>query len=75
MDDTHVRFYTFDTGQALLHRNGFYIVHRHAYGSFPLQPLRSVLPKWISRGIDRAAASRFPGLFGYQMVFAAQARA
>jgi SAM-dependent methyltransferase len=72
MDETHVRFYTFATGRALLQENGFEILQARADGGFPLWKLRRWLPAaWIAH-IDRVSRERWPGLFGRQSLYLAR---
>jgi len=69
MDTTHVRFYTFESGLALLRENGFEVVKALAEGGFPLWKLRRHLPASVVERIDQAASRRSPGLFGRQSLY------
>ena len=71
MDDTHVRFYTFDSGRRLLQTNGFDVVLARAEGSFPLWIGRKILPAQVRQAVDRWASKCFPGLFGFQLLYLA----
>jgi SAM-dependent methyltransferase len=72
MDNTHLRFYTFGTGAALLRSNGFQLVHSSADGYFPLRGIRSIIPALLSRFIDKQACAFLPGLFGLQLLYIAK---
>jgi SAM-dependent methyltransferase len=71
MDDTHVRFYTFDSGQRMLQRNGFNVVVARADGIFPLSKCRKMVSAGAQGAVDRWACERFPGLFGFQSLYLA----
>jgi SAM-dependent methyltransferase len=68
MDETHVRFYTFKSGQALLRSNGFEIVTATGDGDFPLPFFRRLLPG-VARKLDVHAAPLAPGLFSSQLLY------
>jgi SAM-dependent methyltransferase len=73
LDETHLRFFTFASGGALLRENGFEVLAARADGGFPLWKLRRWLPAaWVAR-IDRAACRLRPGLFGRQSLYLARA--
>lgn len=72
MDYTHFRWYTFQSAQALLQNNGFYVEKAIADGYFPLWKIRHILPNSISEKIDRLFSQVFPGLASYQMIFVAR---
>ncbi len=67
MDNTHFRWYTFQTAQQLLNEYGFHIEVAAGDGSFPLAPLRRWSPQ-LARAIDKIATRQWPGLFGWQFV-------
>jgi len=69
MDATHVRFYTFESGLALLRENGFEVLKALAEGGFPLWKLRRHLPASLVERIDQEACRRRPGLFGRQSLY------
>ena len=71
MDNTHVRFYTYDSGMQLLRGNGFEIVTAQAEGYFPLPFLRPRLPM-LTRTIDPLVSRLFPGFFGWQSLYIAR---
>lgn len=72
MDETHVRFYTFDSGIELLRSNGFEIVSTLGDGDLPLPFLRRLLPA-LARVMDPLASRLVPGLFGAQILYVAKA--
>lgn len=72
MDETHVRFYTFESGAELLRRNGFTVVEMRADGGVPLWALRRVLSDTLVRFIDTSACRLWPGLFGRQSLYLAK---
>ena len=57
------------TLRAMIARAGFSILERCADGGFPLA--RRLGP-WLGALIDQAALARFPGLFGFQLVWRCQ---
>jgi hypothetical protein len=71
MDDTHLRFYTFETGRRLLEGNGLRVTESKVEGSFPLRYIRRILPGF-ARSVDRLASEAWPGLFGYQLLYLAR---
>ena len=74
MDNTHLRFYTFASGAALLRENGWDVVEAHADGTFPLWKLRRLIPRdWVRR-LERWAGHWRPGLFGIQSLYIARPR-
>ena len=73
MDETHLHFYTFTTGIRLLESGGYRLVRAEADGAFPLWKLRECLPASVVNGLNRFATGRWPGLFGFQSLYIAQA--
>jgi SAM-dependent methyltransferase len=72
LDETHLRFYSFASGHALLERAGLRVLDARADGGFPLGPIRRVLPAAAARRIDAAASRWRPGLFGEQCLYRAR---
>lgn len=72
MDNTHFRWYSFESAQKLLTAHGFEVMNAEADGSFPLPFFRRILPSLVTGSIDAWASAIFPGLFGYQMVYCAR---
>lgn len=70
MDDTHVRFYTFESGKRLLEAHGFHVSEATADGSFPFRYLRRLMPR-VARYLDHQACELRPGLFGWQLLYIA----
>lgn len=68
MDQTHFRFFDWETAHILLQESGYHVKDALADGTFPLPGFRQVLPS-LSNWIDRAAVKQFPGLFGFQFIF------
>lgn len=71
MDNTHVHFYTFQSGKRLLETHGFQLIESTVEGSFPLRPLRRIMPG-AARSLDRLACRLWPGCFGYQLLYVAK---
>ena len=71
MDDTHVRFYTFQSGRELLRSNGFEIVSAQVDGWFPLPLLRPRVPR-LAKFMDSLVSRCWPGLFGWQSLYLAK---
>ena len=69
MDNTHFRWYTYTSAQKLLTGAGFRLTHVYADGFFPFSKVRWFIPVHIRTPLDRWASKRFPGLFGYQLIF------
>ena len=69
-DNTHFRWYTFESAQRLLVQNGFTITSAYAEGGFPFWKLRKILPKFTVL-IDRLSCKYSPGLFGFQLIIVA----
>lgn len=72
MDDTHVRWYTFDSAKKLLHSAGFDVIHASATGHFPFGPLRRIIPAALLSRLDTFFCSIWPGLFGSQLIYLAR---
>jgi len=74
LDRTHLRFYTWRGGAALLEDSGFEVLAASASGGFPLGRLRRWLPRsWVER-IEAFAVRARPGLFGRQSLYLARPR-
>jgi len=70
MDQTHLRFFDWETTLDLLENSGYEVVQRIADGYFPLPILRHMIPP-LSGQIDRFFTSVMPGLFGVQFILVA----
>ena len=71
LDETHLRFYTFASGAALLERNGLRVQEAKAEGGFPLWRIRRLLSGESVARIDAAACRWRPSLFGRQLLYRA----
>lgn len=71
MDETHVHFYTFESGARLLQANGYSVVQARAEGFAPLRTLRRILPAKAIEGITTSLCRRWPGVFGIQGLYLA----
>jgi SAM-dependent methyltransferase len=72
MDETHVKFYTLESGKRLLTRNGYEVTAALADGWLPIGRVRGLIPTPAVDQIDRWCTARFPGLLGFQNVFIAK---
>jgi len=72
LDRTHLRFYTYTTGRALLEDHGFDVFDAVPDGSIPLWRLRTLIPAGKLERINRWACRRRPDLFAYQSLFLAR---
>ena len=72
MDNTHFRWYSFQSAQRLLTRNGFEMVSAEAEGSFPIPFRRRIFSAALTRPVDAWASACFPGLFGHQLIYSAR---
>lgn len=70
MDQTHFRFFDWDTSFDLLKNSGYNVVYRKADGYFPLPGLRRLIQP-IALQIDKLAVQLMPGLFGTQFILMA----
>ena len=71
MDETHVRFYSFQSGMELLRSNGFEIASTLGDGDLPLPFLRRLFPA-LARILDPWASRLAPGLLGSQILYVAR---
>ena len=72
LDDTHVRFYTFDSGRRLLERCGYRVILAQADGYAPLFGLQKILPRSWAAWLDRTSCRYWPGLLGRQSLYLAR---
>ena len=68
IDETHYRFFDWQTARALLVDCGYTVLQSKACGTFPLS--RYFLQP--GRQLDRVALKVSPGLFGFQFIFVCQ---
>jgi 2-polyprenyl-3-methyl-5-hydroxy-6-metoxy-1,4-benzoquinol methylase len=73
MDETHVRFYTVQSGMELLRSNGFEILSTLGDGDIPIPFLRRF--RALARVLDPWASRLIPGLFGAQILYVAKVAA
>ena len=74
LDDTHLRFFTYFTAEQILfaQESGLRVACKTTTGHVPLPVVRQhLLPKGIGAGIDRWACSRWPNVFGWQILIRA----
>jgi 2-polyprenyl-3-methyl-5-hydroxy-6-metoxy-1,4-benzoquinol methylase len=72
-DNTHVKWYTFDTAKKLLTEYGFSIDLATVTGELPFNSLFSkILPQTIRKGIFNFLIKISKGLFGYQLLLKAR---
>jgi SAM-dependent methyltransferase len=71
MDNTHFRFFDFNTAQQLPLTSGLQVVNARGQGFFPLGPLRSWFPSLAKRINDRMVAW-LPGMFSFQFLIVAK---
>jgi cyclopropane fatty-acyl-phospholipid synthase-like methyltransferase len=72
-DATHFRWYTFGTASRVLEKSGFVVRHAMVSGYCPIGMLRRLAPS-LARTLDRWCCRLWPGLFGLQLLYSAQAR-
>lgn len=71
MDNTHFRWYTFQSSASMIKSSGFSVKEHYVTGYVPLGVIRRLLPK-TGALIDQLLCRLFPGLFGYQIVLVAE---
>jgi cyclopropane fatty-acyl-phospholipid synthase-like methyltransferase len=74
MDRTHFRFFDWQTAHSLLNNSGYKIIDSESTGCFPLMGLRKIIPAKLISEIDSIATKNFPGMFGFQFIFACTAK-
>ena len=72
LDNTHVRFYTYESGRRLIEQNGYNVYHDQSEGTFFLWKLRGLFPGSFVRRLNRRAGQAYPGLFSYQSIYLAR---
>lgn len=70
MDQTHFRFYDWQTALDLIESSGFRVISRQAEGNFPQPGIRRLMGN-LSQQLDHFAVGRWPGLFGSQFLMVA----
>ncbi len=70
MDNTHFRFFDWESALTVLEGLSLTLLKKEATGNFPLPLLRKWAPG-LSKRIDKFFVTRFPGLFGFQILMVA----
>lgn len=72
MDRTHLRWFTFDSGQRLLQANGFVLEVATVETSLPPGKLTRHFPARVQVGIRALLRAISPGFFGLQLLYRAR---
>lgn len=70
-DFTHLRWYTFKTGEQLLIDNGFIVIRAWVTGDLPLLTLTKIIPKSFRQSLFKVLSKISPGFFGNQLLYIA----
>jgi len=70
MDDTHFRFFDWETAQEMITSAGLKITNKQSAGNFPLGFIRKLM-FGLGAKADKFALKKWPGLFGFQFIFTA----
>ncbi len=73
MDETHLRFFDFETCDSVLAKSNLVLTQKTANGMFPQPVIRRLFPAFCKK-IDRLAVKLFPGLFALQFILIAEKR-
>ena len=71
-DYTHVRWYTFRTGQKLLIDNGYKIEKRFVDGDIPFLSLFFIIPTRVRQLVFKVLTKISRGMFGGQLIYTAR---
>lgn len=72
-DNTHFRWYSYESGAKLLERNGFSAVHKDVTGDLPLASVfKNVFSNKTAQFIFSLLKKLSPGFFGYQLIYVAR---
>lgn len=71
MDQTHFRFFDWDTALELVQNSGFEVISQSADGNFPLPIIRKMTQP-VAVKLDKIAIKIMPGLFGFQFIIVAR---
>ena len=74
MDDTHLRWYTFETGKKLLEENGLYIEKAWVEGGIPFGRFTRFLNTRIQKRIKKILYGISPGFFGGELLYISKLR-
>lgn len=70
-DDTHLKWYTFNSGKELLERNGFNVLFANVDGDIPLLTLFNIFPHSFRKSIFKILKFISKGFFGGQLIYVA----
>lgn len=70
MDQTHLRFFDIGSARLLIEGAGYRIADQRVSGAVPSLGLRGKAPKLWSK-LDEVGLARFPGLFGFHLMYKA----
>lgn len=73
-DNTHLRWYTYQSGRLLLESAGFIIRHSWVSGHLPINSLLKKLPERVQRTIFNLLTYISKGFFGEQLLYIAKAQ-
>lgn len=68
-DNTHVKWYTYNSGIQLLSENGFEVLKADVTGTIPFLSLFRRLPGKVQKGIFNALKHISRGFFGYELLY------
>ncbi len=77
LDDTHLHFYTFFTADEYLLSASpeLQLIYKGVSGYFPMPVIRGrLVPRRMAEAIDSWSTRRWPNLFGFQIILAAEKR-
>lgn len=73
-DNTHFKWYTYETGLELLEHNGYRIIAKSVTGQLPAASFfAKILSEKASNALYNQLRKISPGLFGYQLLYVAEA--
>ncbi len=71
-DNTHLRWYTLESGKHLLETNGFVGIEEYIDGDLPLLTVLGVIPQSIRKKIFKVLTKISKGLFSSQLIYVAK---
>lgn len=71
-DNTHLRWYTYDSGRQLLERNGYKVTRQWVQGEIPAMTIFKFLPARIRKGLFSGLTAISKGMFAGQLLYEAQ---
>jgi SAM-dependent methyltransferase len=72
MDESHLKFYTLETGKLLLTRNGFDVTLALGDGWLPIGRMRRLIPERMLPRVDRWVSMLWPGPIAFQNIYLAR---